>query len=98
MKDIPKYGTTAWKVYQYEQAHIARPGRNYKYLSGNEIEILEEKGYIKYEHKVTFPSVGQDIVRQLRLEGNYATMLLAACSIKGCPEVYIYYKPKKLKE
>ena len=96
MKDskFPKYGTTEWRIYQYEQAKIARRGRNYRYATGNECEILEGNGYVLYDKVVHFPSTGNDIVKELRASGNYATMLLVAGNVRGCPSVYIYYKPK----
>lgn len=94
MKRFPKYGTLEWKLYQYEQAKLARRGRNYRYANDRDFEELDRKGYIEYNQAVIFPSVGMDIVRKLRSEGNYATMLLVSGKVRGRPSVYIYYKPK----
>lgn len=94
MKKIPKYGTLAWRIYQYEQAKIARRGRNYKYMTGNESEILEARGYIEHEEKVQFASTGQEIVKRLRGEGYYAKMLLLSTRVRGCPDIYIFKKKK----
>lgn len=92
---FPKYGSLEWKIYQYEQAKIAKRGRNYKYATGNEFEELDRKGYIEYaDEKHHFPSTGMDVVKRLRSEGNYATMLLVSNNVRGCPDVHIYYKPK----
>ncbi len=91
----PKYGTTEWQAYQYQQNKIARRGKNYRYITDNEDEVLEAKGYVRHEGKVWFPSTGQEIVRRLRAEGYYAQMLLVATQVRGCPEVYIFKKKKR---
>lgn len=94
-KSVPKYGTSEWKVYQYIMTQIARRGRSFKYDDGTKMQELESKGYQQYDGEIYHPSIAKDIAESYRANGNFASVILVACGVRGFPECYVYFKPKK---
>lgn len=94
MINRPKYGSTEWKLYQYEQAQKARRGHNYAYFTEELGEELKAKGY--RWHDFTKPIgngsfedreyteselLAQEVVKSYRENGHYARII---CGMHQC--------------
>jgi hypothetical protein len=102
-KDIPKYGTPAWGLYQYEQAKIAKRGHNYQYYNESIHEQMLNDGWDwykfndKYEQWATSSELlAKEIVDKLRSEGNYARIIAGYSQNPQKIKMFsVIYKSKK---
>ena len=75
--NLPKYGTTEWRAYQYDRAKLANRGHNYAYWNDKHYEMLES-GWSLYEfdgntrhdrQATTSELIAKDVVSKLRSDG-----------------------------
>lgn len=100
LKELPKYGTLAFKSWQYERMKESQRGHNYKYLTDEAYFDLEKKGYERYMFKKSIQGdetllegQAQDVVKKLRSTGNYARIFCVSNSLR-IKTFTVYYKKK----
>lgn len=104
MKDIPKYGSKEWGLYQYEQAKKAKRGHNYEYWNEVKHSKMLKSGWslFKFEDKfdkyaISAEYKAAEIVKKLRSEENFARIIAGySQNIQRIKMFSIIYKTKSI--
>ena len=106
MKKYPKdieYGSSDWKLYQYERTKEENRGHNYQYYNDEMWSTLEKKGYKFYlfDEKESFESrstnseaIAKEILVELR-KNNFARIIAGYNkNVQRQKRFSVIYKPK----
>lgn len=100
---IPKYGTTAYRVYQYQRRLEEQRGHNYEWYNEQKFEKYLEKGYLihtfvsKFDGESTSAEfLAQEAVLKYRSEGYYARIICGYDkNVQRMKQFTVIYKKRK---
>ena len=102
---IPKYGTAAYRAWQYKRRLEENRGYNFEYWSPKHDQLLENgwETFIfqerKFESEATSSVVeAKEVVNKLRSEGNFARIIAGMYQNQQRQKMFtVIFKPKKKK-